>query len=406
MKKCLVMGVCALIIIAGCEPQAVRDGGIPRIRTQGGSGAGDKTHDADSSLAGSPGVYVAAISVRDSYNWQIDTALGAAACDAVLYLDGRKILSFPTGYEYGVGTDPDSYHLFGGHLYTNFTDGMGTVIKKDGVQLFRYAEREQIKGLLVKDDDVYTLGCGKVTGEGFSLRRNGQLILATNGGQILGGFDALGAERTGALYEDCGQVCFNYKDVLDNVVYVVEDGSLDPISVIANSRILSVRRFCGENFCIYTTGATTSFQSPSYFQKFGSYTALEEAQLGEVGHRLMFYYWWGAEFRLYDSKCVPLVHLKASSPAVYGDDITWKVISREPSGSLSAYNESGVEEWRLEPSFFLSRDCATMSEGALYVAATPNGSHLGPVLYKNGTEVSDFGIDGFATAVEVVSPPN
>lgn len=164
-------------------------------------------------------LYVAGVEFPESYDWLRDSAAGASQSKLVLYRDSSRILEIPTGEDQLISTDPDTHHLIGGKIYTEYTTATHTVIKCNGEELFRYKGLEFLKGILVSSTDVWTLGQNK-SGEGFSLRRSGEAVLLREKGSVIGD------ERynpLGALYRDGESICFAYK--VDEVAYIVEDGN-------------------------------------------------------------------------------------------------------------------------------------------------------------------------------------
>jgi hypothetical protein len=84
-----------------------------------------------------------------------------------------------------------------------------TVVSRDGAELFRFEGREAIRGFLVREDGVHTLGQDR-DGEGFTYRIDGRVLYRSETGAVLGGPDGPGADG-GALvaygedvYYTCG----------------------------------------------------------------------------------------------------------------------------------------------------------------------------------------------------------
>jgi hypothetical protein len=77
------------------------------------------------------------------------------------------------------------HRMIDGDLYTDFSTDSVTVIKKNGRYLFSYPGREMIVGMHVDSSGVYTLGQSR-QGEGFSFRRDGELLFERTKGSLMG----------------------------------------------------------------------------------------------------------------------------------------------------------------------------------------------------------------------------
>lgn len=138
----------------------------------------------------------------DGYNWKEDPDYGNVDCNIFLDIDGKRVLEIPVGSESMVSSDPLRHRLIDGHIYTDFVVGDSTVIKKDGVELFRFPGAETEMDIIVKDSAVYTLG-RNVAGKGFAFRKNGVEVFRKTSSFILHG-----------LHYDTGHLYFSYYDQL------------------------------------------------------------------------------------------------------------------------------------------------------------------------------------------------
>lgn len=144
--------------------------------------------------------YVTCIDYPDGYDWRADREKGSVKCSLVVYSDGVPVMKVPVGDAYEVSSDPDMHRIVSGHLITDYVTSSETVIKMDGVERFRYSAREIMAGVLIREEGIYTLGQYR-SGDGFSLRLNGEIILERASGYVLG-----------TLYEDLGTVCFAFAE--------------------------------------------------------------------------------------------------------------------------------------------------------------------------------------------------
>lgn len=140
----------------------------------------------------------------EGYDWVADPDYGEADCVLFLTIDGERVLDIPVSHDSLVSSDPSMHRIIDGHIYTDFTDGAITVIRKDGIELFRYSAAETEMDILVRDSVVYTLG-RNVSGRGFAFRRNGEEVFSKGSSYILHG-----------LHEDSGHIYFSYYDHLGN----------------------------------------------------------------------------------------------------------------------------------------------------------------------------------------------
>ena len=163
-------------------------------------------------------VWLSAVNVPASYDWHRDTACGCAEAEIIIFRNFLPVLKISTGEKYFASTDPDTHHWIDGTLFTEFADGDKTVIKRNGTELFRYNGGEFLKGILVVDGKLWTLGQSR-NGEGFSLRCDGEVIMRKPEGEVFGN---LSTDPHDGLYLDQGKLCFCYKT--SNTLHCVVDG--------------------------------------------------------------------------------------------------------------------------------------------------------------------------------------
>ena len=125
--------------------------------------------------------FVSAFDYPDGYDWRSDPDRGHVKCSLVVFREGLPVLKVPVGNEYSVSPDPDMHRIIDGHLYTDFSDGTETLLKKNGKPVLSYPGAEMICDMKVKGSDIYTLGHSR-TGQGFALRLNGSVLLSREAG--------------------------------------------------------------------------------------------------------------------------------------------------------------------------------------------------------------------------------
>ena len=139
-------------------------------------------------------VYLTAVRYPDGFNWELDTCAVEGTVWIDLYRDGQRILSIPAGDS----VHPDMHRFLHGHLYSDASTDTETVVLRDGEELFRFPGRESLRGFLVREDGIHTLGQDR-DGDGFTWRVNGRELLRSETGTVLGTLDGSGA---GGLVED------------------------------------------------------------------------------------------------------------------------------------------------------------------------------------------------------------
>ena len=143
--------------------------------------------------------YVTGIDYPAGWDWT-DTSKDAetAKRSLVVLADGVPMLKLPIGEGHEVSADPDMHKVIDGHLYTIFCNDTHTSIRKDGKAFLKYEGAENIRGIVVDEENFYTLGVLR-NGGGFTYRKNGELILERRAGNVF--------ER---LHIDSGKICFAF----------------------------------------------------------------------------------------------------------------------------------------------------------------------------------------------------
>ena len=217
------IGLLCLVSLVSCNEPLLDS--LPRfMREQGRHVRGGEPGDTSSARPPLPGpepsapeyvpsVYATALQFRDSVNWRLDS-LGAA--EVLFFKDGalvrRQQVSSPP--------DPERHRIWNRQLWTDYTDGRETVLLCDGLERFRYQGEELLRGFLIVDGDVHTLGQRPGNG-GFCYRINGEPIFSQDKGSVLGSPSGP-AWKGGALNLDGGEVYYSYKT--DHIYYVMKGG--------------------------------------------------------------------------------------------------------------------------------------------------------------------------------------
>ena len=185
--------ITALALLAAACTRGPLFSGSPRSSHEPGSGR--RTDSIATDGMSGEHVWLTAVRFPDGYAWDVDTCAVEGAVWIDLYRDGEKVRSVTAG----ASTHPDMHRFIGGHLYMDWSTDAETIVSRDGAELFRYEGRESLRGFLVREDGVHTLGQDR-DGDGFTYRIDGRVVFRSETGDVLGGLDAPGAPG-GALTE-------------------------------------------------------------------------------------------------------------------------------------------------------------------------------------------------------------
>ena len=178
--------LCAAALAAACDREPLFPG-APRYTHAPGAGRNGNTLAPEEPLSPGPHTYLTAVRYPDGYAWEPDTCAVEGTVWIDLYRDGKRILSVPAGKS----VHPDMHRYAAGHLYADYTTDTETVLTCDGTELFRYEGREALRGFLVREDGVHTLGQDR-DGSGFTYRVDGRVVFRSETGTVLGVLDGAG----------------------------------------------------------------------------------------------------------------------------------------------------------------------------------------------------------------------
>ena len=194
------LGIIGLALLAAACTREPLFPGTQRSSLEPGNG---RRADSTATDAGEH-VYLTAVRFPDGYAWDLDTCAVDGEVWIDLYRDGERVRSVPAG----ACVHPDMHRYAGGHLYMDWSTDTETVVSRDGWESFRFEGREAIRGFLVLEDGVHTLGQDR-DGDGFTYRVDGRVVYRSETGTVLGGLDGPGAPG-GALTaygEDVYYIC-------------------------------------------------------------------------------------------------------------------------------------------------------------------------------------------------------
>ena len=150
-------------------------------------------------------LYLTAVRFPEGFDWEQDTCSVDGSVWLDLYRDTVLTASFPAGES----IHPDMHRYRQGHLYADWSTAAETVLRRDGSELFRFEGRESLRGFLVLDGAVHTLGQDR-DGNGLTYRIDGHAVFRSDEGTVLGDLDRGGREG-GALSAEGEHVYYSYR---------------------------------------------------------------------------------------------------------------------------------------------------------------------------------------------------
>ena len=344
-------------------------------------------------------VWWSAVRFPHDYDWQRDTAYGAAGFELLLFRDGTPVLTLASGPDAPFCPDPDRHHILSGHLYTERMAGGQTLIGRDGKELFRFDGREFLVGLLEDGDDLYTLSRPS-SGQGFALRKNGQPLILRTDGIPYGSLSDPSYGPGGALYRDGGKRVFCYRggSVLNNTYYLVRDEEETRLdSLLPSQTVLDLKQHDGEVFALSPNFLRSMLYEGSIWPEGKGYAVTGCFSDGVAG---VFWGWLEAD-------AWTTQHLLSRERAVlyHSPQANWGV-STGMDGIVRWYGPD--REWRSEvPCHFFSPACATLVGERFILALNPKDILRRPQLLDGGG-LKEVDVYGYVSrvAAEVRLPAN
>ena len=192
--------------------------------------------------------YITGFDYPEGHDWKSEEGIENARCSLTVFADAVPMLKLAVGSGHEVSPDPDMHKVIDGHLYTFFCkDGM-TSVRKDGKSFIRYAGNEKIRHILLKDNDLYTLGIPE-DGNGFIYRKNGEILMERRNGCIF--------ER---LHEDDERVCFAFSqpvttsDGQSTRYYMVRNDRLSLVDTGQAEKVWDLISCQGRNYILASSG--------------------------------------------------------------------------------------------------------------------------------------------------------
>lgn len=184
--------------------------------------------------------YVTAFDYPEGYDWKSDPEKGKVKCTLVLFAGTKPILKIPVGDACEMSSDPQRHRVIGGDLYSDFSDGVTTVVKKNGRELYRYDGAEVVEKMLLHKGRIHSL-CRPVSGAGFSYRIDGQSVIGRADGTF---YDHI------SVYRDTVSFFFrrpvtSAEGVTDGI-YQVRAGTVEKVDIGNVFKVWDIALFKGE----------------------------------------------------------------------------------------------------------------------------------------------------------------
>jgi len=349
------------------------------------SGSGDPLSDEPSVPLSDTTVWLSAVVFPQSYDWRRDSSYGAVDARIVLYRNFVEALNVPA---YGNAAH-DRHHVVSGHLYTEYEYGAETVFLRDGREIFRSPGRKTLRGLLEHGGSTYALACN-MSGQGFTLYRDGVPMLVKDSGKPAGGFQEPAFASGGALYEDSGNCVFCYAETQPGAEnwYEVRDGVEHAIS--ASSSLPGTVRMVNRE----------SVWPPSGMLCGGRWSDVSLWNLDGAVMSGNFEIRSGPEKAVYDFSSRTLTSLGYSGGTIYVGRETSAVVSWAEDGTVSVSTGKSPDLTPEGQWSYVYPSCGTVSGKHIFLALSPASSDGQPCFFDTGTlRAMDF--HGFFTNVSL-----
>lgn len=316
----------------------------------------------------------------EGYDWVADSGDGNTDCSIVMFADAVPVLKLSTGDAYEVSADPQRCRVRSGCLYTDFTDGTTTVIRKDGEEIIRYDGAEEVVALEVVEGRVHML-CQPKDGSGFVYRADGTAVVSREDGVLCGGLDVFG--------KSVG-FCFGRR----SEYYKVVDGKVSLLEMDEDvGKVLDVAMYDGD-LCVL---AMTEDRPEPVLLRRGERRSIKYFSTLDI---------LSATFLETDSLCVRVRHRTRSSGLT--SDMLWmgdhrfrqprrwcmlSSVTVDGTGYHAVANPSEIQpggifsnlyQYELPQSYHIYGDgCAVIKDSLLHVGLT-SGTGMNPVIWRDG----------------------
>lgn len=342
--------------------------------------------------------------VEYQYGWDWHESASAEGLKHHLTLcqDGIPVLRVPVADSCFISADPQRHRIRNGHLYTDMTDGRQTVLKRDGMLVYRCEGAEEVIDVRETGNQVHTVS--EKEGGGFVYRIDGVPYVERDSGRLFGTFE-----------ETEDSLCFFFSQTIsvaegrEEVFYMVADAKVrkieSPEDVV---HMWDMGLFDGE-VCMLASVSEDSNpvfirgeKRESLYDFYGnkiiicSFLASEDVcvytRLLHPGHNMMTDLLWfeGGRWKMYSIG-------STLSAACMREGQYCSAVNH--SGSSQGYIYKGGTGYYIPDDYAISVfDCMTLKDSVLYAGLSPlKGNN--PILWKDGV-LDTLDINGYITCLQ------
>lgn len=339
-------------------------------------------------------VYFCAVRFSEDYAWQRDTAYGTEPYDLLLFKDNETILTISSEGSTCTSPDHDTHHIINGHLYTEHSSLTQTSIGRDGEEVVSFPGREFLKGLLPSGDDIYTLSQRR-DGDGFTFRKNGEILMTKTGCTLFGSMDNPSYGETGALYLDRGDITF---------FYWTGTGALRKYFRARNGKEEEIIQFAGESHTDMKPyngmPLAAGIDLPNHYPVNCSLWILPPDILSAGFFREGNRHFSG----IFNATSGKLLEICSGEAVIYCSEETWQAVEYDSdNGTVKLTRPNGNNEVHRD-CYFLSPSCAALYGSKFIYALSPRAENGFPKIWT-GKGFREVAVHGYISRVAIEVNP-
>ena len=336
-------------------------------------------------------VCFSAVVFPQDYDWIKDPYYGLADFSLVLYKNGEAAMSMDSRSGL-VSANPDTHHILGSNLYTEYNKEGETLICRNGELILVIKENGTLKGLYEEGEVLYTLFQEKYNNS-ISLRKGEEILFRAEDGEAFGALSDPSYFPTGALYKDGGQICFCYRSNKDGLCYKVIDARAEKaVTAVGSRNILDMKVINGGDRYAYDRYGNNYLKEARIWRGLTDtrICGILQSASKDTGTPVILL---NETEGLYEKICNfdGLIYLSGRHSLVVSerDESGLKIFS-SLKNSLSDYAGSMI----MNPS------CVSFVEEGLYLAISPASTGEPAYIYADGRR-KDVDIHGFISSIGV-----
>lgn len=368
---------------------------------------GDGIHfGTDESFGRDTTVWISLVDVGNGYDWRRDVAFNAEDFTLTLLRNKTPVLSLKGGTRAQIGPEPDRHHILNGSLYTEYFNGVETIIKKDGILVATVTGRQALKGILGSVSPPYLL-LKNVTDGSISLRRGNSVIFSDDKGEICHGFGEDGAKDSGALFFRDTIPCFLYHNTVYSklYVYLVSGKNRQEFNISEKAISFLDARLEGDDLeylaksypgCLYFSKSKTTTDI-----SLGGAYSWSKATIAEAGENPVVI----GEYCLSDGS-IHSGYYRNGQVVEMGPEDSRTMMSGEKFANVT-HRSNGLVTVSGDLSATIDETCYNLSsgnvefQGRLFMALTPKEEGKGTFLWANGERLCEFPVNGYISSINV-----